>query len=363
LEDDFAEAKETGCVDDWHFEAEDVLERFRGLSRVPESPTSATWDLWERDWRRLVAAAGGCARDLPLLAAMRSEIRAELPRLTEKWQEHLGATARIYRLSYGTRLAVEELLLQMPPGAVPSLSLEEEVPSGAPSKVVRGVRIHSGDLLVSRGGAPTSAFIARGSDYPGNFSHVAVAHVDEQTHRVSVVEAHIESGVGISSLETYLTDKKLRILVLRLAPGHPALENDPLAMHRAATFALQSATARHIPYDFSMNVNDATKQFCSEVASASYSKFGVDLWQRESRFSSPGLARWMSSLGVRHLSTHGPSDLEYDPSLRVVAEWHDRDELWLDHVDSAVIDAMLERAERGAEFDFARPMLPLVRLL
>jgi hypothetical protein len=89
----------------------------------------------------------------------------------------------------------------------------------------------------------------------------------------------------------------------------------------------------------------------------------VDLWQRESRFSSPGLAHWMSSLGVRHLSTHGPSDLEYDPSLRVVAEWHDRDELWLDHVDSAVIDAMLERAERGAEFDFARPMLPLVRLL
>lgn len=363
LEDEFVGAREAGCVDEWSLQAEEIRERFGELRDVRESPTSLEWDQWEKDWMTLVAGAGGCPRFVTTIAALRSEIRAAIPELSGHWRQHTGARDRIYRLSYGTRLAVEELMLQMPRGSVPSLSLEEEVPSAAPSKMVRGVRIHSGDLLVSRGGAPTSAFIARGSDYPGNFSHVAVAHVDEHTQRVSLVEAHIESGVGVSSVEDYLADKKLRILLLRLADDHPVLEEDPLAMHRAATFALQSATEGHIPYDFSMDVSDATKQFCSEVASAAYAEVGVRLWQSESRFSAPGLARWMSSLGVRHLSTHGPSDLEYDPALRVVAEWHDPHELWFDHVDGAVIDAMLERAEGGAEFEFSRPLLPVVRML
>ena len=43
------------------------------------------------------------------------------------------------------------------------------------------------------------------------------------------------------------------------------------------------------------------------------------------------------------------ADLEYDPQLRVVAEWCDPDTLFKDHVDNAVIDVMLEAAERGSD--------------
>lgn len=222
--------------------------------------------------------------------------------------------------------------------------------------------IHSGDLLLSRGGAPTSALIARGSDYPGNFSHVALVHVDEQG-TAQAIEAHIERGVAIASVEEYFADKKLRIAVLRMRADHPAVVAEPMLAHRAASAALAEAQSRHIPYDFAMDTSETTRQFCSEVASAAYGGQGVDLWQHLSTFSSPGLTRWLTRFGVRQFETHGPSDLEYDPQLAVVAEWHDPDTLFDDHVDSAVIDAMLEQAEQGAAVEHNPLMLPIARLL
>ena len=266
---------------------------------------------------------------------------------------------RRYRLLYGSRAAVEEVLLQVPTSR--ALSMGREVPSSTPSAEVEGVTIHSGDLLLSRGGAPTSAFIARGSDYPGNFSHVALVAIEDA--EVSVVEAHIERGVAIATPEQYFADKKLRIMVLRMRADHPALANDPMLPHKAAMAALSEARTRHIPYDFAMDFRDPQEQFCSEVASTVYADHGVELWPGLTAFSSPGLARWMAGFGVRHLETHGPSDLEYDPSLHIVAEWHDPDTLFDDHVDNAIIDALLERAEAGFPLGHDAYMLPLARVL
>jgi hypothetical protein len=70
----------------------------------------------------------------------------------------------------------------------------------------------------------------------------------------------------------------------------------------------------------------------------------------------------MAAFGVQNLETQAPSDLEYDPQLTVVAEWRDIDTLYDDHLDNAVIDAMLERAEAGDELGHDRLMLPLARL-
>ncbi len=45
-----------------------------------------------------------------------------------------------------------------------------------------------------------------------------------------------------------------------------------------------------------------------------------------------------------------------------MAEWRDPETLFDDHVDNAVIDAMLEGAESGDELDYEYPMLPVARL-
>jgi hypothetical protein len=270
----------------------------------------------------------------------------------------------LYRLLYGTRSALEEVILQTPPDHRPTPLLEGiDEPSATPAATLLGVMVHSGDILVSRGGAPTSALIARGNDFPGNFSHIALVHVDSASGRLSIIESHIERGVAISTGEEYLRDTKLRVLVLRLRADLPALVRDPLIPHRAASLMLHRARAEHIPYDFSMAYADTTMLFCSEVASSAYRMLGVHLWMGMSYISSPGVRAWLADFGVRHFATQEPSDLEYDPQLRVVAEWHDSETLRKDHIDNAVTDAMLEGAERGDRLRYDWYLLPVARVV
>jgi hypothetical protein len=140
------------------------------------------------------------------------------------------------------------------------------------------------------------------------------------------------------------------------------LRANPLLPHLAASLALSNALATHIPYDFAMDQADPARQFCSEVAAAAYEPLGVTLWMKLSQLSTPGVTSWLAALGVRNFETQEPSDLEYDPQLRVVAEWRDPEMLFQDHVHNAVIDAMLEGAEDGEKLAYNHWMLPFARL-
>src|SRR5438034_8361217 len=126
--------------------------------------------------------------------------------------------------------------------------------------------------------------------------------------------------------------------------------------------ALERARSGRIGYDFEMDYTDASRLFCSEVASSVYRELGVTLWTGLSTISGAGLRRWLASFGVRHFETQEPSDLEYDPQLVVVAEWRDAATLRKDHIDDAVIDAMLEGAEAGDVLSYAWYRLPVGRL-
>jgi len=87
------------------------------------------------------------------------------------------------------------------------------------------------------------------------------------------------------------------------------------------------------------------------------------LWSALSQVSTPGLTRWLTTLGERHFESQQPSDLEYDPQLRFVAEWRNPEALAQDRMDNAIIDARLEAAERGAKLEFNRWLLPPMRVL
>jgi hypothetical protein len=66
---------------------------------------------------------------------------------------------------------------------------------------------------------------------------------------------------------------------------------------------------------------------------------------------------------VEHFETQEPSDLEYDPQVRVVAEWRDPETLFKDHVDNAAIDVLLEGAEAGETLSYNWIALPVARLM
>jgi hypothetical protein len=367
LEKRFIQARQTGCdhlsdtIDESLLTINTLIDRISSDSLQPEEHQ---FSVLEDALFNLAPLIGACQHRITDYIELFSQLRYVVKTQSFHWNMNDAQTRRtIYRMLYGGRAAIEEIMLQADPETIPACVMDHEEPSKTPSASIHGVTIHSGDILVSRGGAPTSALIARGNDYPGNFSHVALVHVDEKTKQVSLVEAHIECGVKIATLDEYLRDKKLRVMVLRLRADLPQIIIDPMLPHKAATLALNESLEHHIPYDFEMNFQDNTKLFCSEVASAPYQKLGIKLWMGISSISSPGIVRWLTSFGVKYFKTQEPSDLEYDPQLRVIAEWRDPETLFKDHIDNAVIEVMLERAESGKELNYSWYLLPVARII
>jgi hypothetical protein len=363
LEAKYVALRATGCSDGEESRGISAVEaQLDTIASAPLSPADTRFDSLEQAFFALGPVAAACPASLHEYVALSGRLRPVIKTQSRLWNpDDARAKQRVYRLLYGARAAIEEAMLQHPDSA-DALLLGRDEPSATPSAVVHGVRVHSGDMLVSRGGYPTSALIARGNDYPGNFSHVGLVHVDRATHAVSVIEAHIEVGVAVATADEYLADKKLRVMVLRPRADLAALQADPMLPHRAASLALARARAGHTPYDFTMDYTDPSKLFCSEVASSAYRDVGINLWMGLSTITRPGIRRWLSAFGVRHFETQEPSDLEYDPQLVVVAEWRDPVTLWQDHVDNAVIDAMLDDADNGTALEYAWYRLPLARL-
>jgi hypothetical protein len=261
------------------------------------------------------------------------------------------------------RAAVEEVLLQNKKWELPLAMLVKNEKSVTASSKIFGIEVHSGDLLVSRGGAEVSALISRGNDYPGNFSHVALLYVDEKSNKPFLIESHIEKGVAVSSVEQYEKDKKLRFMVMRPRADLPVMIADPMLPQKAAQKMYDESFSRHIPYDFKMNYFDSSAMFCSEVASYAYRKYGLQIWPSLSTISSQGVVNWLNDFGVENFVTQMPSDLEYDPQLSVVAEWRDTETLFKDHIDNAVMDAMLQQANAGKNIRYNIWQLPLVRVI
>lgn len=367
LEAGFRDARTAGCTSVNPQVRKGLQEGRRHLAKLAGrefEPSDPLFNTIEANLFGLGPLVAACPENLEEYSRLVTSVRDEVKSLSRTWDvRDRMVRDRLYRLLYGGRAALEEVMLQAPDNAVPAILHGTNEPSQTPSFKQNEIVLHSGDILVSRGGAPTSALIARGNDYPGNFSHIAFLYVDEETGTPSIIEAHIEQGVVISSLEEYLKDVKLRIMVLRVRSDHPLLVKDPMIPHRAAKMAYDEARNQHIPYDFEMDYKEPSKRFCSEVASHAYASFGVTLWNIITTMSSPGVVDWLGDFGVRHFTTQAPADLEYDPQLVVVAEWRDMTALRDDHVDNAIVEVMLEGADRGDRMSYDWYLLAPARLL
>ena len=366
IEQQYVAARQTGCEGTRQTADSLMTAAKRELGYINNhklQPADPAFRALEKSMFRFGALTAACPDRVAIFKTIAEENRKAIKHQSEHWDMGSEETREtLYRLLYGSRGAMEEVLLHIPAQVISDpLTPGLDEPTQTPWASLLGVTIHSGDILVSRGGAATSALIARGNDFPGNFSHVALAYVDPKTRLLSIIEAHIERGVVISTPEQYLEDTKLRVMVLRLRNDLAQIRADSMLPHKAAEFALKAAQEKHIPYDFSMDFQDHTKWFCSEVASFAYEHLGVRLWMGLSHVSSPGLRSWLGSFGVEHFETQEPSDLEYDPQLRVVAEWRDPEQLRNDHYDNAVTEAMLDGAEAGERLTYPWYMLPVGR--
>ena len=143
----------------------------------------------------------------------------------------------------------------------------------------------------------------------------------------------------------------------------PQMIENPMLPYEASLYIFNESQTRHIPYDFKMDYYDASAMFCSEVGSYAYKELGVNLWEFESTISSDGIINWLNVFGVENFVTQMPSDLEYDPLLSVVAEWRNKEILFHDHLDNAVMDALISRANSGENLDYNIWLLPIARTI
>ena len=368
LEVKFKESRDAGCeklnpiIDSSFTEMDSLILRVSKRKLTPDNPV---WDSLEYRLFDLASMVAACSDRIMEFAAKCNLIRLAVKKSSESWDMNDRDTRfRMYRLLYGGRMALEQVMLQAPKEKIPMTIRGTDEVSWTPSGRYEDLRLHSGDILVSRGGAPVSALIARGNDFPGNFSHVALVYVDDSTHKIYTVESHIEIGAAVSTIEEYLADKKYRVMILRPRANVPEFKANPMLPHQAALMAYTVVSTGNIPYDFEMDFNDPSRLFCSEVAYAYYKQYGINLWSGISTISSQGVADWLYSVGVRNFETHEPSDLEYDPQLTVVAELRNPEALYERHKDDAVLDVMLEDAtEKGDRLEYKWYMLPFARVV
>ena len=348
-------------VDKMSLEADLLLEKY--LDTI-YSPNETIYDSIQHQFFSVAPLIAAQSKKTDWYIQFYNKVRRKLKSDSKYWDmSTLSARTTSYKMLYGMRATVEEILLQSNDDDFVSTMFVSDEPSTTPSIDILGIKVHSGDLLVSRGGAEVSAFISRGNDYPGNFSHVALIHIDKETNTPYFVEAHIEKGVAIASLDGYLKDKKLRFMVMRPRADLSEIKTNPILPYKASEYMYNESQSRHIPYDFKMDYHDASAMFCSEVGSYAYKQNGIQLWEFQSTISSNGIIDWLHTFGVDHFVTQMPSDLEYDPNLSVVAEWRNKDVLFQDHLDNAVMDALISEANKGEKLDYNIWLLPIARVI
>jgi hypothetical protein len=206
-------------------------------------------------------------------------------------------------------------------------------------------QLQSGDVILSRGNAYTSAAIARIGEDDAQFSHISFVYKDPQG-MLWTIEAHIEIGSVVEPIDVHINQKNARTVVFRY--------KDPSIAHKAAEYMFhrvgaKSRTGRNIPYDFGMDYQDNTQLFCSEVVSQGFMQVGqVDVPKYKTKFPSEILP-FLQQLGIKvdqnnidKFESFAPGDMEIDPRFDLVAEWRNPLLLKSSRTKDAILTKMFE---------------------
>ncbi len=202
---------------------------------------------------------------------------------------------------------------------------EEVAPGGMSEWIVAGSGfaeevppLRSGDVLVSRATALSSAGIAHLGGVDSQFSHNALVWVGPDGVAYTV-EAYMEKGAIVQTVDAFLADGLGRVVLLR--------HRDPELAARAAEAAHRRVSeGPFIPYDDLFHHDDGSALFCSEMPRWAYGgALGVAPtipWDL-TKFPRDTNGRFFTAMGIEGTETSMPADVLYDPSFSIVAEWRD----------------------------------------
>jgi Permuted papain-like amidase enzyme, YaeF/YiiX, C92 family len=202
------------------------------------------------------------------------------------------------------------------------------------SKKTRGTLFHpalrassfadfeSGDVIIVRGTIHNSAAIARIGDVDSQFSHAALVYIDPEG-RQFVVEALIETGGTINTLHSALSHDLGRAVVFRHKDKELAHKAAEAMYHRIRE--TEGWFKRRIPYDFSMELENYDKLFCSKLVRQAYDEAsgGRQILPTFASGFETGARDFLDRIGVTAKKSFAPGDLELESNMLALAEWRD----------------------------------------
>jgi hypothetical protein len=211
--------------------------------------------------------------------------------------------------------------------------------------------LNSGDVILSRGNAFSSAAIARIGSNDYQFSHLSFVYKNPETQETYTTEAHIEIGSVTAPVLDHINGKNAREVVFRY--------EDSDISHRASKniyerVLAKQKTKKNIEYDFAMNYKDDGKLFCSEIISTAFKKVlpNADYFPVFKSTFTPGMIPFLNTIGVPvtknnigKLNVFSPGDIQFDPRFDMVAEWRNPKKMEESRFKDFILTKIFERME------------------
>lgn len=206
-------------------------------------------------------------------------------------------------------------------------------------------KLHSGDLLITRGVSFLSGMIARLGQRSTQFSHVVMVHEDSETKKLKTIESYVGVGVAFYDMDYALKNENARILWLRAKDTRIGEKASELM---GALVKERLAQKNPIKYDYELNFNDPKTMSCAEVSQvafqmASNNEFKIPYYPNVIA----GAKSIIERLKLVEGDTYEPGDMEIDPRFELVGEFRDlrltRDSRQKDAIMTAIFDWMEER--------------------
>jgi hypothetical protein len=210
--------------------------------------------------------------------------------------------------------------------------------------------LQSGDIILSRGNAYTSAAIARIGENDSQFSHISFVYKDEKG-KLYTTEAHIEIGSITAPIIEHINQANARSVVFRY--------KDQALAHKASRFIFEKVKKaqdkkKNIEYDFAMDYKNSDRLFCSEIVSHGMSAVSggkIDVPKYKTTFSK-GLIPFLSTLGipvtesnVDKFDTFAPGDMQFDSDFEIIAEWRNPAKMKDNRMKDAILTMMFRFME------------------
>ncbi len=283
------------------------------------------------------------------LFEIKKSLRASLETLPANYPNRFALSANVKVLLSGIRYFEDYLFEYLKSTATGKSSKKKIYPfSGDDSFVQRKESfkndlssLKTGDVILMRAVVFASALIARISEAPQTYSHMAMIWVDPSNSKRFLIEGTLNTGFVKTELTLEKFNGQARAAVYRA--------KDEKLARLAGEFGNDKyeqgiKSGKPLKYDLELGLEENCKYYCSKFVSWSYNS----VTKKETLPEHPSRLRinnpdYVSSLGMPEKSklTYAPSDIDLDSTFDLVYEFRNPDLTPSARLDDLITDKLL----------------------